>query len=79
MAGGGAGAPVRHASQHALDMPRTCESRPELYLEAAAIVGGLERVFEINRNFRNEGFSQHNLEFTMMGVLRQAYSDYLRR
>src|SRR5262249_21173109 len=48
---------------------------PELYLKRLT-VGGLERVFEINRNFRNEGIStQHNPEFTMMEFY-EAYSDY---
>jgi lysyl-tRNA synthetase class 2 len=48
---------------------------PELYLKRL-VVGGLERVFEINRNFRNEGIStQHNPEFTMMEFY-EAYSDY---
>jgi lysyl-tRNA synthetase class 2 len=48
---------------------------PELYLKRL-VVGGLERVFEINRNFRNEGISiQHNPEFTMMEFY-QAYADY---
>ncbi len=48
---------------------------PELYLKRL-VVGGLEKVFEINRNFRNEGIStQHNPEFTMMEFY-QAYSDY---
>lgn len=42
---------------------------PELYLKRL-VVGGFERVFEINRNFRNEGISvRHNPEFTMMGTL----------
>ena len=48
---------------------------PELYLKRLT-VGGLETVFEINRNFRNEGIStQHNPEFTMMEFY-QAYADY---
>src|SRR6202007_700567 len=48
---------------------------PELYLKRLT-VGGMERVFEINRNFRNEGIStQHNPEFTMMEFY-EAYSDY---
>jgi lysyl-tRNA synthetase class 2 len=48
---------------------------PELYLKRL-LVGGMERVYEINRNFRNEGLStRHNPEFTMM-ELYQAYSDY---
>ena len=48
---------------------------PELYLKRLT-VGGLERVYEINRNFRNEGIStQHNPEFTMMEFY-EAYADY---
>ena len=48
---------------------------PELYLKRL-VVGGIERVYEINRNFRNEGIStQHNPEFTMLEFY-QAYSDY---
>ena len=48
---------------------------PELYLKRL-VVGGFERVFEINRNFRNEGIStQHNPEFTMMEFY-EAYADY---
>src|SRR6202011_1442747 len=48
---------------------------PELYLKRL-LVGGLERVFEVNRNFRNEGVStQHNPEFTMLEAY-QAYGDY---
>src|SRR4029077_10746257 len=48
---------------------------PELYLKRL-VVGGLERVYEINRNFRNEGIStQHNPEFTMLEFY-QAYSEY---
>ena len=48
---------------------------PELYLKRL-IVGGLEKVFEINRNFRNEGIStEHNPEFTMMEFY-EAYADY---
>jgi lysyl-tRNA synthetase class 2 len=50
-------------------------SAPELYLKRL-VVGGLERVYEINRNFRNEGIStRHNPEFTMLEFY-QAYSDY---
>src|SRR6185503_15923995 len=48
---------------------------PELYLKRL-VVGGLERVYEINRNFRNEGLSaHHNPEFTMLEFY-QAYTDY---
>ncbi len=48
---------------------------PELYLKRL-VVGGFERVFEVNRNFRNEGLSpRHNPEFTMLEFY-QAYSDY---
>jgi lysyl-tRNA synthetase class 2 len=58
-----------------LDMELYLRVAPELYLKRL-VVGGLERVFEINRNFRNEGIStQHNPEFTMMEFY-QAYSDY---
>ena len=53
----------------------TCASRLELYLKRC-IIGGIERVFEIGRNFRNEGIShKHNPEFTML-ELYQAYADY---
>ena len=52
-----------------------CGSRLELYLKRC-IIGGIERVFEIGRNFRNEGISlKHNPEFTMLEVY-QAYADY---
>src|SRR5262245_18915597 len=58
-----------------LDMDLYLRIAPELYLKRLT-VGGLERVFEINRNFRNEGIStQHNPEFTMMEFY-QAYADY---
>ena len=58
-----------------LDMELYLRVAPELYLKRL-VVGGLEKVFEINRNFRNEGIStQHNPEFTMMEFY-QAYSDY---
>src|SRR6202007_100205 len=58
-----------------LEMDLFLRVAPELYLKRL-VVGGFERVFEINRNFRNEGIStQHNPEFTMMEFY-QAYSDY---
>jgi lysyl-tRNA synthetase class 2 len=58
-----------------LDIDLYLRIAPELYLKRL-IVGGLERVYEINRNFRNEGVStQHNPEFTMLEFY-QAYSDY---
>ena len=58
-------------------MPLYLRIAPELYLKRL-VVGGLERVFEINRNFRNEGMStRHNPEFTMIEFY-EAYSDYQR-
>ena len=74
MPGGAAARPfVTH--HNALDMPLYLRIAPELYLKRL-VVGGFERVFEINRNFRNEGFStQHNPEFTMLEFY-QAYADY---
>jgi lysyl-tRNA synthetase class 2 len=61
---------------NALDMKLYLRIAPELYLKRL-LVGGIERVYEINRNFRNEGIStQHNPEFTMLEFY-QAYSDYL--
>ena len=58
-----------------LDMDLYLRIAPELYLKRL-MVGGIEKVFEINRNFRNEGIStQHNPEFTMMEFY-QAYADY---
>src|SRR5206468_9198846 len=58
-----------------LDMQLFLRIAPELYLKRL-VVGGLERVYEINRNFRNEGIStQHNPEFTMLEFY-QAYSEY---
>lgn len=58
-----------------LDLDLYLRIAPELYLKRL-IVGGLERVYEINRNFRNEGIStQHNPEFTMLEFY-QAYTDY---
>src|SRR4029079_10859403 len=60
---------------NAMDMDLFLRIAPELYLKRLT-VGGIERVFEINRNFRNEGIStQHNPEFTMLEFY-QAYSDY---
>lgn len=74
LAGGAAAKPfITH--HHALDMPLYLRIAPELYLKRL-VVGGFERVFEINRNFRNEGLStQHNPEFTMVEFY-QAYADY---
>lgn len=74
LAGGAAAKPfVTH--HHVLDMPLYLRIAPELYLKRL-VVGGFERVFEINRNFRNEGLStQHNPEFTMLEFY-QAYADY---
>jgi lysyl-tRNA synthetase, class II len=74
MPGGAAARPfVTH--HNALDMPLYLRIAPELYLKRL-VVGGFERVFEINRNFRNEGLSvQHNPEFTMLEFY-QAYADY---
>jgi lysyl-tRNA synthetase, class II len=60
---------------NALDMALYLRIAPELYLKRL-VVGGFERVYEINRNFRNEGVStQHNPEFTMLEFY-QAYADY---
>ncbi|MHB1528809.1 MAG: lysine--tRNA ligase [Acidiferrobacteraceae bacterium] len=74
MPGGAAARPfVTH--HNALDMTLYLRIAPELYLKRL-VVGGLERVFEINRNFRNEGLStRHNPEFTMLEFY-QAYADY---
>jgi len=74
VAGGALARPfVTH--HNALDMDLYLRIAPELYLKRL-VVGGVERVFEINRNFRNEGIStQHNPEFTMLEFY-QAYSDY---
>jgi lysyl-tRNA synthetase, class II len=74
IAGGALARPfVTH--HNTLEMDLFLRVAPELYLKRL-IVGGFERVFEINRNFRNEGIStQHNPEFTMMEFY-QAYSDY---
>ncbi len=60
---------------NALDMQLFLRIAPELYLKRLT-AGGIERVYEINRNFRNEGIStQHNPEFTMLEFY-QSYSDY---
>ncbi|MEQ1574434.1 MAG: lysine--tRNA ligase, partial [Vicinamibacterales bacterium] len=74
IAGGALARPfVTH--HNALDMRLYMRIAPELYLKRLT-VGGVERVFEINRNFRNEGIStQHNPEFTMLEFY-QAYADY---
>ena len=74
LAGGALARPfVTH--HNALDMQLFLRIAPELYLKRL-IVGGIERVYEINRNFRNEGIStQHNPEFTMLEFY-QAYSEY---
>ena len=76
IAGGAAARPfVTH--HNALDIPLFMRIAPELYLKRL-VVGGFERVFEINRNFRNEGVSaRHNPEFTMMEFY-EAFSDYHR-
>ena len=72
---GGAAARPFVTHHHALDQTMYLRIAPELYLKRL-VVGGLERVYEINRNFRNEGLStQHNPEFTML-ELYWAYSDY---
>ena len=74
IAGGAAAKPfITH--HNALDLELYLRISPELFLKRL-LVGGMERVFEINRNFRNEGLDrQHNPEFTMM-ELYQAYADY---
>lgn len=73
IAGGAAARPFT-THHNALDMDLFLRIAPELYLKRL-LVGGFERVFEINRNFRNEGISiKHNPEFTMMEVY-QAYGD----
>lgn len=72
---GGAAAKPFITHHNALDMQMYMRIAPELYLKRL-IVGGFERVFEINRNFRNEGLSvRHNPEFTMMEFYA-AYTDY---
>ena len=72
---GGAEAEPFVTHHNALDMDLYLRIAPELYLKRL-VVGGFERVFEINRNFRNEGVStQHNPEFTMLEFY-EAYADY---
>jgi lysyl-tRNA synthetase class 2 len=74
IAGGAAAKPfITH--HNSLDLDLFLRIAPELFLKRL-LVGGMEKVFEINRNFRNEGLSrQHNPEFTML-ELYQAYGDY---
>jgi lysyl-tRNA synthetase class 2 len=74
IAGGAAAKPfITH--HNALDIDLYLRIAPELFLKRL-LVGGMEKVFEINRNFRNEGLSpRHNPEFTMMEIY-QAYADY---
>ncbi|HUI42436.1 MAG TPA: lysine--tRNA ligase [Terriglobia bacterium] len=74
LAGGALARPFK-THHNTLDIDLFLRVAPELYLKRL-IVGGFERVYEINRNFRNEGIStQHNPEFTMLEFY-QAYSDY---
>ncbi len=72
---GGATARPFKTHHNALDLPLYLRIAPELYLKRL-VVGGFEKVFEINRNFRNEGLStRHNPEFTMLEFY-EAYVDY---
>ena len=72
---GGAAARPFVTHHNALDMELYLRIAPELYLKRL-VVGGFEKVFEINRNFRNEGIStRHNPEFTMLEFYA-AYRDY---
>ncbi|MGB6742068.1 MAG: lysine--tRNA ligase, partial [Terracidiphilus sp.] len=74
IAGGAAARPFK-THHNALDQDLYLRIAPELYLKRL-VVGGLDRVYEINRNFRNEGVStQHNPEFTMLEFY-QAYANY---
>lgn len=71
----GAAARPFHTHHNALDIPLYMRIAPELYLKRL-VVGGFERVYEINRNFRNEGVStRHNPEFTMLEFY-QSYATY---
>ncbi|MFT5850508.1 MAG: lysyl-tRNA synthetase class 2 [Colwellia sp.] len=73
---GGATAKPFETFHNALDIQMYMRIAPELYLKRL-VVGGFEKVFEINRNFRNEGLSsRHNPEFTMIEFY-QAYADYI--
>ncbi|OGV64536.1 MAG: lysine--tRNA ligase [Lentisphaerae bacterium RIFOXYB12_FULL_65_16] len=73
LAGGAAARPFQ-THYAALDMPMVLRIAPELYLKRL-LVGGFEKIFELNRNFRNEGLSRrHNPEFTMVEIY-QAYGD----
>ena len=72
---GGATARPFITHHNSLDMPLYLRVAPELYLKRL-LVGGMEKVFEINRNFRNEGLStRHNPEFTMLEFY-EAYADF---
>lgn len=72
---GGAAAKPFITHHNVLDIDLYLRIAPELFLKRL-LVGGMEKVFEINRNFRNEGLSpRHNPEFTMMEIY-QAYADY---
>lgn len=74
LAGGATARPFK-TFHNALGIPLFLRIAPELYLKRL-LVGGLEKVYEINRNFRNEGIStRHNPEFTMLEIY-QAYADY---
>lgn len=74
---GGAAAKPFDTHHNALDLPLHLRISPELYLKRL-VVGGFEKVFDLNKNFRNEGIStRHNPEFTML-ELYEAYADYHR-